>query len=246
MTMPSTKRLAMWSGPRNISTALMRSFENRPDCCVVDEPFYAYYLHKTGLDHPGRKEVLASQPTDAVSVIRSLNQPLAPGFSLQYEKHMAHHFLPGMPSDWFVGRHHCILLRDPRAVIASYIKTRPTVTLEDIGVLQLQGLFKKITQEQGEAPLVVDSDDLLRNPAGMLEVICNHIGIEFLPSMLCWPAGKRDSDGVWAPWWYASVEASTGFEARLPFTGELNAKWQNIAEQAADVHEQLSLHKIQI
>lgn len=246
MTVAPIKRLAMWSGPRNISTALMRSFENRPDCSVVDEPFYACYLHKTGLDHPGREDVLASQSIDALSVIRSLNQPRAPGISLQYEKHMAHHFLPGMPSDWFQSRHHCILLRDPKAVIASYIKTRPKVTLEDIGILQLQGLFKKITDERGEAPLVVDSDDLLRNPAGMLQAICNHIGIEFLPAMLSWPAGQRDSDGVWAPWWYERVEASTGFEVRSPFDGELDAKWQNIAEQAADVHQQLARHKIRI
>lgn len=244
MTQDSTKRIAMWSGPRNISTALMRSFENRPDCHVVDEPFYAYYLQKTGLDHPGRDEVLASQPTDAETVIRSLDQSTDTGVFLQYEKHMAHHFLPETPSYWLKNRRHCILLRDPKAVIASYVKSRPDVTLADIGVLQLRDLFVKISEQQGEAPLVVDSDDLLQDPAAMLQEVCAHLDIEFLPSMLSWPAGKRESDGVWAPWWYHRVEASTSFEPRAPFSGDLDPKWRDIAQQAVEVYEELSRHKL--
>ncbi len=244
MTQDSTKRIAMWSGPRNISTALMRSFENRPDCRVVDEPFYAYYLQKTGLDHPGRDEVLACQPTDAETVIRSLDQSTGTCVFLQYEKHMAHHFLPETPSYWLKKRRHCILLRDPKAVIASYVKSRPDVTLADIGVLQLRDLFAKISEQQGEAPLVVDSDDLLQDPAAMLQELCMHLGVEFLPSMLSWPAGKRESDGVWAPWWYHRVEASTGFETRAPFSGKLDPKWHDIAQQAVEVYEELSQHKL--
>lgn len=246
MSTKNTKRIAMWSGPRNISTALMRSFENRPDCRVVDEPFYACFLHKTGLDHPGREMVLTSQPTEAVDVIRGLEEPLPADISFQYEKHMAHHFLPDTPTEWLKGRHHCILLRDPRAVIASYVKSRPEVTLADIGVLQLETLFEKITDEQSEAPLVIDSDDLLRDPAAMLQALCTRIGIEFLPAMLSWPAGKRETDGVWAPWWYARVEASTGFETRAPFEGQLDAKWQEIADRAGEVHRRLARHKVMV
>lgn len=246
MTKETCSYIAMWSGPRNISTALMRSFENRPDCCVVDEPFYAFYLQETGLDHPGRSEILNSQPTDARDVIKQLNQRPEGVCNVQYEKHMAHHFLPGMPDDWLNVRRHCILLRDPRAVIASYVKSRPTVTLADIGVTQLLHLYEKITELQGTPPLVVDSDDLLRQPEAMLRAMCHHLGIEFSPAMLAWPAGKRDSDGVWAPWWYARVEASTGFEARAPFTGKLDAEWQAVADEALAMHQELSRHRVQV
>lgn len=243
-------RIAMWSGPRNISTALMRAFENRPDCVVVDEPFYAYYLHETGLDHPGREQVLASQPTAARDVIRDLMGPLPSGTSLQYQKHMSQHMLDDTPMDWIVSSglklHHCILLRDPAAMVASYVKSRADVTLRDMGILQLGQLFNHITDKTGTAPLVVDSDDILKNPEAMLRLMCRELSIPFDAAMLKWPAGPRDTDGVWAPYWYKNVERSTGFEPRKPHDGALPPALQAIADAAQPTYDMLVEHKISL
>lgn len=242
----SFKRIAMWSGPRNISTALMRSFENRADCCVVDEPFYAYYLAQTGLEHPDSDLVLQSQPTDPARVISGLAEPPAGGEVIQYEKHMAHHLLPGLRTDWMQPLTHCLLLRDPRAMIASYIKTRSTVTLDDLGLPQLMDLHLRITEMQGSPPLVIDSDDILSAPEAMLRALCERLGIGFDTRMLSWPAGKRDTDGVWAPWWYEKVEASTGFEKRAAFEGTLPDRVKVVAEAAMPIHAELLQHKIEL
>lgn len=244
MSAQPVKRIAMWSGPRNISTALMRSFENRPDCMVVDEPFYACYLHHTGLDHPGRQEVLESQPIDPDRVIKALMRPLPPGTRLQYQKQMTHHLPADAGHDWMAQIDHCFLLRDPRAMVASYVKTRPDVSFEDLGIAQMHELFCYLVDRTGKAPLVIDSDDLLAAPEPMLRALCARLGVSFLPEMLAWPAGPRPSDGVWAPWWYSKVEKSTGFEARPTFNGQLSEREEDIAERAAQLQEPLTQYKI--
>ena len=201
----------MWSGPRNLSTALMRSFENRADCTVSDEPFYATYLAQTGLDHPMRDEVLASQPTNWREVAAALTGPAPGDAPLWYQKHMTHHMLPQFGHEWLAECRNAFLIRDPARVLASYVRSRETVTLADIGVVQQSELFDRVADRLGHAPPVIDAADVLANPARTLGALCAALQIAFDPAMLSWPPGKRASDGVWAPAWYASVEASTGF-----------------------------------
>src|SRR3954452_2155115 len=198
--------LAMWSGPRNISTALMRSWENRPDSRVVDEPLYAYYLDQTGLNHPGREEVIVAGETDWKLVVAELTAP--PEHGVYYQKHMTHHLIPQLPRDWISSLTNVLLIRDPVEVVASYVRSRADVVAADIGLVQQTELYDLL----GEAVPVIDSADFLRDPEGYLRWLCDFAGLPFTDAMLSWPAGPRDSDGVWASYWYDAVIASTGFE----------------------------------
>jgi hypothetical protein len=205
----------MWSGPRNISTALMRSWENRPDCGVVDEPFYACYLRESGLQHPCREEILRAQSDQREVVVGQLIDT-ARHTDYFYQKHMTHHMPEGTAMSWCRGLRHCFLIRDPAQVIASYLQKMPTVSEQDIGIARQHSLFEEITALTGTRPLVIDCNEVLRNPASVLEQLCRGLGVEFLPQlMLNWPRGRRPSDGVWAHHWYQNVEQSTGF---APFT----------------------------
>lgn len=203
----------MWSGPRNISTAMMRSFENRPDTSVVDEPFYAVYLKETGANHPMRDEVLASQPVDWREVVAGLLGPVPKGRAVFYQKHMTHHMLPGIGREWLRNVRNAFLIRAPEDVLLSYAEVRGTPLPEEIGIPQQRELFEREADRLGHAPPVVDTNDVLGNPERVLSALCAALGIPFRREMLSWPAGKRDSDGVWAPAWYASVEKSTGFSS---------------------------------
>jgi hypothetical protein len=221
--MTSGVRLAMWSGPRNISTALMRSWENRPDCRVVDEPLYAYYLAETGLNHPAREEVIAAGDTSWRAVVAELTAPVD---GVYYQKHMTHHLIPQLPRDWIPSLTNVLLIRDPAEVVASYVRSRADVTVADIGIVQQAELFDQL----GPDTPVIDSADFLRDPAGYLQWLCSYVGVEFTDAMLHWPAGPRDSDGVWAPYWYDAVIASTGFEPYRTRTVSLDG----VAAEAAD------------
>lgn len=203
-----TLRIAMWSGPRNISTAMMRAFENRPDCDVVDEPFYAAFLAATGLGHPMRDEVMAAQPQDWREVVAKLDGLAAP---IVYEKHMAHHMRPDFGLDWTAGRRNAFLIRDPAEVLASYVAKRAEVTLDDIGAVRQREIFEREAERLGRAPPVVEGADVLADPPGMLTALCAALQLPFREEMLVWPPGRRASDGVWAPAWYDAVEGSTGF-----------------------------------
>ena len=228
----------MWSGPRNLSTALMRSFENRADCSVVDEPLYAAYLHETGLDHPGRDEVIASQPTSAAAVVEELTSG-AVATPLQYQKHMTHHVLPSVPRARLAGLTHAFLVRDPERVLTSYAKVREEPTLEDLGLPQQRELF-----ETYGGP-VVDAADVLRDPRGTLSLLCDALGIAFDEAMLAWPAGPRDTDGVWAPYWYAGVEASTGFAPDSPGSGDpLPDRLVPLLERCRPYYEALAPYRL--
>jgi hypothetical protein len=228
----------MWSGPRNISTAMMRSFEARSDSVVVDEPLYSHYLQATGLDHPMRAEVIASQPARWEDAVAQLLAPLPEGIEVQYQKHMTHHLLPQIGADWMVGLRHAYLIRDPARVIASYARVRSTPDLADLGFEQQAQIFRRF------AGPVVDSDDLLRDPAGMLARLCSALDIEFQPAMLRWAAGPRDSDGVWAPQWYASVEASTGFAPPRTEPIEVPDRLRPLLEQARPYYDELAVHRL--
>ena len=179
-----TLYLAMWSGPRNISTAMMRAFENRGDCEVVDEPLYAHYLAHTGLDHPGREQVIAAGDTDWRRVATRLTTPPAAGAALMYQKHMTHHLLPHIGRDWLAQLTHVFLIRDPRRVLVSYIKSRPNAVAADIGVLQQREIFEYVSRSSGSAPAVIDAGEFLRAPEAQLRVLCGLLGIEFTPRML--------------------------------------------------------------
>lgn len=209
-----TVRIACWSGPRSLSTAMMRSFEARGDCHVVDEPLYAAFLHRTGKDHPGREQILRSQPTDPAEVLRALAQP-AHGLPLQYEKHMAHHWQPDWPPESLLGARHVLLLRDPRRVAASYAKVREAPLPEDLGILQQVDWLQRL-QDRGLPVVVIDGDKLLQDPGAWLAALCAALGIDYTDRMLRWPPGRRPTDGIWAPYWYSAVEASTGFGPPRP------------------------------
>ncbi|MCK6432321.1 MAG: HAD family hydrolase [Aquabacterium sp.] len=237
-------RLAMWSGPRNISTAMMRSFENRPDCVVIDEPLYAAYLAATGLDHPGRDEVIAAGNTDGMRVVRTLCGPIPGGRALWYQKHMTHHLLPGMDTGWVHRLTNVFLIRDPAAVVDSYLKSRASVIATDIGLQQQEHLFNAVADRLGHAPPVIDADDFLRNPGAHLQGLCARLGLDYTDRMLHWPAGPRDTDGVWAPHWYAAVWRSNGFEPWRPRQPRLTPEAQAVADACRPAYERLHAHRM--
>ncbi|MFN7724672.1 MAG: HAD family hydrolase [Rubrivivax sp.] len=242
---PPPLRIAAWSGPRNISTAMMRAWENRGDCAVSDEPLYAHYLQATQLDHPGRDEVIAAGDTDLGRVVAALTTGPAPaGRPVWYQKHMTHHLLPGHDTGWVHGLHHVFLIRDPALVVASYVKSRASVVADDIGLLQQAQLFDAVAQRLGQAPPVIDAERFLHAPAAQLQRLCAHFGLPFTEHMLHWPAGPRDSDGVWAPHWYAAVWASTGFEAPRQRQVQLQGEALRAAEACQPAYQSLLQHAI--
>lgn len=210
---PQPIRIAMWSGPRNISTAMMRSFGNRADCAVIDEPFYGYYLDRTGIDHPMRQDVLATMPHDWQPVADALCGPIPDGKPIYYQKHMTQHMLDEMDWSWLEGVTNCFLIRDPDAVVVSFSKKRKLPAEEELGFERQRRLFDFVRERTGKTPPVVDSVDILNDPEAVLSALCDAVGIPFDRAMLSWQPGKRVEDGVWGAHWYKSVEASTGFKA---------------------------------
>lgn len=232
----------MWSGPRNISTAMMRSFENRPDTCVVDEPFYGYYLSRTGIDHPGRDEIVAAMDRDWRSVARALTRD-APDMdaAVCYQKHMTKHMLLEMDLSFMDEFTNCFLIREPRRMIASFAKVVPEFDRDELGFPQQIMLFRRVRDRLGEAPPVIDSALTLQNPASVLRQLCERIDIPFRDEMLHWPAGPRSSDGVWAPHWYASVEASTGFSELESHAApaEVPAGYEALCLEAEEIYAEM-------
>lgn len=235
--LPRGVRLAVWSGPRNISTALMRSWENRPDCRVIDEPLYAYYLAETGLNHPGRDEVIAAGETSWRAVVADLT---APAEGIYYQKHMTHHLIPQLPRDWIAALTNVLLIRDPAEVVASYVRSRADVLAEDIGLVQQGELYDQLG---GGAP-VIDAGDFLRDPEGYLRWLCAYIDVDFTDAMLHWPAGPRASDGVWAPYWYDVVLSSTGFAPYRPRPVDLRGAARVAAERSRPDYERLHAARV--
>jgi len=238
-------RIAMWSGPRNISTAMMRSFEARGDTAVSDEPFYAAYLARTEIDHPLRDVVIASQPRDPSEVAALLLGPVPGNKPIWYQKHMTLHLLPQDDRGWMSQVQNAFLIRDPTSVLASYARKRDHVTLADIGFVQQRELFDAEADRLGRAPPVIDAADVLAEPAHTLERLCAALGIPYRSAMLHWPPGRRATDGVWAPAWYQAVETSTGFETAKPVSRpELPSSLQRLAEQAQPHYEALRVHRL--
>jgi Sulfotransferase domain len=238
--MPIT-RIAMWSGPRNISTAMMRSWGNRSDTFVVDEPFYAFYLKETDTKHPGAKEVIAQGETDWRKVAEKCGRGgSAPtGKRIFYQKQMTHHLLPQVSRDWLRDVTNCFLIRDPAEVIASYIKKNPQPGLNDLGFVQQAEIFDFVRRQTDSLPPVIDADDVLRDPERMLRLLCNAIGVEFSDAMLSWPPGPRDTDGIWAKYWYAEVEHSSGFQPYRERKIEVPQSMREIEQHCRACYEQL-------
>lgn len=223
-------RIAMWSGPRNISTAMMRAWENRGDTAVWDEPFYACYLSATGVAHPGADEIIAAGETDWRRVVERATGAVPGNLPIFFQKHMTHHLLPGIDRSWMDAVENCFLIRDPREVIASYARVRDAVTDDDVGILQQAEIFDFVAARRSPAPLVLDARDLLEHPRAMLCALCETIGIEFTDRMLAWSPGPRASDGTWARHWYQSVYRSTGFEPYAPKTHRLPNHLESLAQ----------------
>jgi hypothetical protein len=234
-----TIRIAMWSGPRTISTAMMRAWENRADTAVVDEPLYGPYLAETGLDHPGREAVISAQGADWRPIVRALVEDRPGDAAIVYQKHMTHHLLPGMARDWVLGLVNAFLIRDPRAVLASYVETRAEPSLADIGIEAQAEIHDFVAAHTGRAPPVVESSEVQARPEPALRALCAALGVPFDPAMLSWPAGRRASDGVWAPHWYASVEASTGFVPPRAEPKHLPERLAPLAEAALPLYRRL-------
>ena len=228
----------MWSGPRNLSTAMMYAFGARADCAVWDEPFYAAYLAATGLDHPMRDAVIAAGETDARAVAAGCLGSIPAGKPHFYQKHMTHHMVDEFPLDWMAGVTNVFLIRHPARVLASYVKKRETPTLEDIGIVQQAVLYDR-ARSLGQKPVVIDSADIRADPEGMLRRLCEAIGLPFDPAMLSWPAGGHPDDGVWAAHWYGSVHRSTGFDSAEGDVPVLEGALDDLAAQAMPGYEVL-------
>lgn len=239
-------RIAMWSGPRNISTALMRSWGSRRDTFVTDEPFYAHYLRETGIEHPGREEILEACPDSWETIADWLIGPIPGGSTIWYQKQMSHHLLPEMIGPWLDHLTHAFLIRDPAAVIVSFSRVVEEPVLSDLGLEQQVAIFERVREKTGSVPPVVDSDDLLRNPREMLQALCERLGVPFDDSMLQWAPGPRETDGIWARHWYQSVERSTGFQPWKRRDMHLDDCSGSLAEQALPYYEALSAHKLTI
>jgi hypothetical protein len=244
--MSEPTRIAMWSGPRNISTAMMRAFGNRVDCAVSDEPFYGAYLYATGLDHPLREAVIASQPKDWSEVVAHLTGPAPGARAIWYQKHMTHHMIDGFGREWTDRFVNAFLIRAPEAVLASYARKRQDFTLAEIGLPAQVALFERAADRLGRAPPVIEGAQVLADPRGALAALCETCGVAFDEAMLSWPAGPRDSDGVWAPAWYEAVEKTTGFAAPQSETRfeELPDALKRIAEAGRPLYERLSRHRL--
>ncbi len=234
------RRIAMWSGPRNISTALMRSWENRPDTWVCDEPFYAHYLLNSDADHPGKDVVIANQENDWRKVVDALLGPIPGNHSVFYQKQMTHHFFPQMEGDWLRQLDHVFLLRDPRAMLLSLIKIIQTPVLRDTGLKQQCELFRLVHAITGKPPLVINSADILKDPATSMQKLCMALQLPFFAEMLNWPAGPRDTDGIWSKWWYDAVIASTGFKSYVEISTELPDDLQVLYQECLPYYQEMA------
>jgi hypothetical protein len=239
-----TIRIAMWSGPRNLSTAMMRSFGSRSDTCVSDEPFYGCFLKETGADHPMREETIAAMDCDWRSVMEDLRGPAPDGSPIWYQKHMWHHMAGPIGYADFGGFAHAFLIREPERMIASYLRKRESAALGDFGLERQAEFFDREADRLGKAPPVIDSNDVLANPEGVLTKLCAALGIPWDAAMLSWAPGRRETDGVWADHWYKAVERSTGFGPAETGPVDLPEDARRLAAECRPYYERLAAHRL--
>jgi hypothetical protein len=240
------KRIAMWSGPRTISTAMLRSWGNRSDTFVCDEPLYAHYIKVTDVAHPGREEILSSGETDWRRVVAWLTGKIPRGKAIFFQKHMAHHLLPGMGREWLIALENFFLIRDPREMLTSLAGVVPEPRVEDTGLPQQRELFEMLRETTGTAPPVVDAKDILVDPGAVLKRLCGALNVRFERSMLAWDPGPRDTDGVWAKYWYSAVLKSTGFQAYVPKRDPVPAHLRDVYEECVVHYESLHAHRLRV
>ena len=236
--------LAMWCGPRNISTALMRAWENRPDTFVVDEPLYAHYLRETKLPHAMADEIIERYEDDWEKVVAWLTGPIPGGNTIFYQKHMCHHMLPNIQLGWLGQVTNCFLIREPREMLTSLMKKLPNPTLTDTALPQQIRLFDHVRELTGETPPVIDSTEVLRDPRGMLAALCSRLGIAFTEAMIEWPPGIRESDGIWARHWYPEVETTSGWRPFKPKDVPVPDELTGVLEECIELYQQLYPHRI--
>lgn len=236
----------MWSGPRNLSTAMMRSFGTRGDTAVMDEPFFAPFLSVSGKDHPGRAETLARHECNADAVAKICVTPPSCGARYSFQKHMPHHMLDGFPLDWARGGKHFFLIREPARVIASYAKGRAAFDLDDLGYAPQIRVHTRLTEMLGSPPPIVDCMDILRAPEAVLTALCGALDMPWDASMLSWAAGPRDTDGAWAPYWYGSVERSTGFAPAPQTCPAIDPQYADMAAAAQRDYEAMYRHRLRV
>lgn len=234
----------MWSGPRNISTAMMRAWDNRNDSIVCDEPLYAYFLKETGKPHPMAAKIIEKHESDKNRLTTWLTGPLPEGKRVFYQKHMTHHLIPSMGSDWTVGVTNCFLIRKPSEMLTSYLKKMPGAELEDTGYPQQVEIFERVRSTTGETPLVIDSKDFLLHPRGMLSKMCDALDLDFQESMLSWEPGFRDTDGVWASHWYTEIPTSTGFRPYKPKNEPVPEEYRAVHEKCEELYLRLYEHRL--
>jgi hypothetical protein len=231
--------IAMWSPPRTISTALMRSWENRPDTFVCDEPLYAYYLKATGELHPMASEIIAQHDDRWQNVVAQLTGPVPEGREIFYQKQMAHHLLPEVDRDWLDGVTNCFLIRDPREMLTSYVKKNGLPRLEDTGYPQMLEIFQQV-RSRGEAiPAVIDSRELLEDPPKILGLLCASLGVPFTDEMLSWPSGPRATDGIWADHWYKEVFTTTSFGSYRPKSDAVPDELGDVLTRCENIYQEL-------
>ncbi|GAB5491771.1 MAG: branched chain amino acid aminotransferase [Phototrophicaceae bacterium] len=242
--MSDMRYIAMWSGPRNISTAMMRAWENRDDTIVHDEPFYAHYLANTEYDHPSKQAIINAYETDWRKVAEQLTEKLPQNKSIYYQKHMTHHMLSHIEKEWMLNVTNCFLIRDPRRVLLSFSKVIPNPDLEQTGLPQQIDLFNFVREQTGKIPPVLSSKDVLSDPRLALTALCDAINIPFDEAMLSWRAGKRDSDGIWAKHWYASVEKSTEFMPYQEDDKPIPEHLRPVLEECNALYQQMEAYRL--
>ena len=234
----------MWSGPRNLSTAMMRSFGSRSDTFVSDEPFYGCFLKDTGANHPMREEVVSATDCDWQSVMDSLRAPPSEDRPIWYQKHMWHHMAGPVGYADFEGFAHAFLIREPERMIASYLRKREAARFEDFGLERQAEFFEREANRLGKPPPVIDASDILANPQSVLSQLCEALGIPWQPQMLCWEPGPRATDGPWAPHWYAAVEASSGFGPPEIDVAILADGARRLADRCRPYYDKLAQHRL--
>jgi len=234
----------MWSGPRNISTAMMRSWGSRSDTFVIDEPYYAYYLSQNDLDHPGREEVLKEGELDVKKISNGLANDTNGNCSIYYQKHITHHLLDSIDRDWMKSVVNCFLIRDPKDMIISYSRVHPDLTMHLLGLEEQNEIFEYVRNITGEIPPIIDAKDVLINPRDILSKLCNKIGVIFSEEMLTWARGSRETDGNWGKYWYKNVVNSTGFNQYKAKAEDVPPKYQNLYDECMSLYK--NLHDLRI
>lgn len=243
---PEAMRIAMWACPRSRATPLMRAFAQRGDTAVIDSPFYAAYLRATALNHPMRQSILAAQPHEWRRVVDQVLGPVPDEKPIWYQKHTTTHMLAEFGRDWIDQMTSAFLIRRPESIVASLAAGHVDVNLAAIGIMQQADLFDQVADRLGQAPPVIDADDLALRPQRTLSRLCKALDIPFRRAMLTWPPGRHDADGAWAEHWYEAVDSSTGFIKPQPPIGrsDLSDDLRIVADYARPYYDRLKVHSI--